>query len=188
MSDAEQSKERKRVKAVNELVETEKTYVKRLGELIEHFMDPLAHDAKLISKDDHSKIFPSDIKVIYNFHKIFLKTLQDPKTKIADLFDEFAPYFKMYQTYLNNHDAAIARLTKLQRKKEFATWCQNQRQNCDNQTLQSLLILPIQRIPRYELCLKEIIKNTNDDHSDLWKLKEELDQVKEVSIFYFVCW
>ena len=38
-------------------------------------------------------------------------------------------------------------------------------------TLQSLLILPIQRLPRYKLCLSEIVKYTEPDHPDLADLK-----------------
>lgn len=66
----------KRVRAIKELIETEETYVKRLGLLIDNFMTPLAQNTKLMPKDAHSVVFPVDIKIIYNFHQIFLKSYE----------------------------------------------------------------------------------------------------------------
>lgn len=47
--------------------------------------------------------------------------------------------------------------------------------------LLSLLILPIQRIPRYKLLLSEIVKNTKDTHPDFKALSIALAKVNEVS-------
>ncbi|ETO30629.1 hypothetical protein RFI_06492 [Reticulomyxa filosa] len=45
-----------------------------------------------------------------------------------------------------------------------------------------LLILPIQRIPRYKILLEEIVKNTEVSHPDLQPLQEALEKIKEVVI------
>lgn len=47
--------------------------------------------------------------------------------------------------------------------------------------LESLLITPIQRIPRYNLLLADLIKNTPEDHPDLPKLKEALKRMIEMA-------
>jgi len=49
------------------------------------------------------------------------------------------------------------------------------------QSLHSFFILPIQRVPRYELCLKEIIKLTPDDNPDLDNLRECFEKVCNVN-------
>lgn len=54
----------------------------------------------------------------------------------------------------------------------------------NGQTLQSLLILPIQRVPRYQLLLKELIKRTeiyDNLHPDLYNLKNAYEQICEVN-------
>lgn len=47
--------------------------------------------------------------------------------------------------------------------------------------LESNLITPIQRIPRYELLIKEALKRTNKDYSDYGKLELALTKVIEVN-------
>ena len=47
--------------------------------------------------------------------------------------------------------------------------------------LESLLITPIQRIPRYNLLLADLIKNTGEDHPDLPSLREALKQMIEMA-------
>src|SRR5690606_25846759 len=44
------------------------------------------------------------------------------------------------------------------------------REHSSKLDLNSLLILPIQRVPRYELILKQILKHTSVDHCDYDKL------------------
>jgi len=45
--------------------------------------------------------------------------------------------------------------------------------------LQSYLIEPIQRIPRYELLFKELLKHTPDDHPDKPNLEKALQKTKQ---------
>ena len=54
--------------------------------------------------------------------------------------------------------------------REMVTKAQ-QSPRCAGQSLQSLLIMPVQRVPRYELLLRELIKQTDDDHVDMADLR-----------------
>ena len=72
-------------------------------------------------------------------------------------------------------------LPKLLEKQAFFDFCNEARKACNNAQLQSLLILPIQRMPRYTLSLKEIIKNTEPNHPDLRDLKRGLELVEETT-------
>ena len=71
-------------------------------------------------------------------------------------------------------------LNKYNEKQSFNTFCLEIRDQCKGKTLSSLLILPIQRLPRYKLCLTEIVKNTENSHPDITDLKRALELVGEV--------
>eukprot|EP01083_Nonionella_stella_P120783 362240_1 len=164
-------KSTRREKATQELVDTEVTYNTLLGLLIKHYVQPLG-DYKLISTDQHSTLFPQ-VQIIKGLSDKFLEDLQqrrepnvwDPKTsKLSDLFETFTPYFRMYQGYVNNHEKSVALMRKLNEKEKWGEYCTNVRPLCQRFDLASLLILPIQRLPRYKLLLSEILKNTRETH------------------------
>jgi len=62
------------MKAVTELVETERNYVARLKLLIEAFVEPLqsAEHSRKMSSGDHSALF-SNVITIYGFNSKFLE-------------------------------------------------------------------------------------------------------------------
>ncbi|ETO18938.1 FYVE, RhoGEF and PH domain containing 4-like isoform 2, partial [Reticulomyxa filosa] len=64
---------------------------------------------------------------------------------------------------------------------DFKTFYKLQRKKCDNKTLESLLILPIQRLPRYRMLLSEIVSHTEMDHPDLTHLQTALKFVEETA-------
>jgi len=58
---------------------------------------------------------------------------------------------------------------------------QNITEQATQYTLSSLLIMPVQRIPRYALLLTELIKLTNEGHPDLENLRKAEKLVKEIA-------
>jgi len=185
--------DKKNKKAVKELVETEKTYVNGLDLCIKNYYQGLSLDQKLISPEDLKGIL-NDIESIHQLNFTFLKDLEklrmkfdNDTTMIGDQFVKFCPYFRMYQNYCNNYDNAMVLLNKCNEKQAFSTFCLETRDQCSGKTLQSLLILPIQRLPRYKLCLSEIVKNTESNHPDIRDLKRALELVEEVMNFIYIC-
>src|SRR5689334_17134532 len=90
---------------------------------------------------------------------------------IADLFLGFAPFFKMYTLYVNNHESATVLYKKLSSESRYDTFQSLERDARDNPkcgglNLASMLIKPIQRIPRYKLLLEELQRNTEPTHPD----------------------
>jgi hypothetical protein len=53
----------------------------------------------------------------------------------------------------------------------------------ERDVLESLLIMPVQRIPRYQLLLKELLKNTWPDHPDYVFLGQALDKIQETAAY-----
>eukprot|EP01084_Bolivina_argentea_P276924 472621_1 len=184
---ARQRRAEKRQAAVRELIETERTYVKGLNVCIETYYKRLSSDTKIINTEDVKRVF-GDIATLYQLNKTFLNDLEDrykgfknDKTRIGDQFVKFCPYFRMYQNYCNKYDEASVILSKYNEKQSFNNLCMEIRDECKGKTLQSLLILPIQRLPRYRLCLTEIVKNTENNHPDLIDLRRALELVEETT-------
>uniref|UniRef100_U3J7J9 FYVE, RhoGEF and PH domain containing 3 n=1 Tax=Anas platyrhynchos platyrhynchos TaxID=8840 RepID=U3J7J9_ANAPP len=158
----------------NELLHTEEAYVKRLHLLDQVFCTKLSEAG--ISSEVITGIF-SNISSIYCFHGQFL--LPELKTRITqewnvnprlgDILQKLAPFLKMYGEYVKNFDRAMDMVnTCMQRSSPFKDVVQNiQKQEvCGNLTLQHHMLEPVQRIPRYELLLKDYLKKLPEESPD----------------------
>jgi hypothetical protein len=80
---------------------------------------------------------------------------------ISALLLHYTPQFRAYQSYMENYDDAVRTLNRLlKEKQELKTWLDFQ-QKCEGNNLQSFLISPVQRLPRYLLLLEQLKKNTD---------------------------
>mmetsp|Transcript_17960 Transcript_17960/g.28372 ORF Transcript_17960/g.28372 Transcript_17960/m.28372 type:complete len:552 (-) Transcript_17960:3960-5615(-) len=183
-----EKRNRMRKRAVDELLQTEQTYLTNLENLFNIFILPLKSN-KLLTTSDHSLIFPSDLSTIYALHMQLNSDFQqscaqynNESTSIGDIFITYGELFKMYQDYFNKYEVAVQHLIKLERQNsKFAEWCAQELPKVRGLTIQSFLILPIQRLPRYELLLREIIKHTGQYHVDRYALQEANDQIMEIT-------
>ncbi|KAM8864203.1 faciogenital dysplasia isoform 2-T2 [Spinachia spinachia] len=157
-----------------ELLHTEEAYVKRLNLLDQVFCTKLTETG--IPQEVITGIF-SNISSIYCFHdKFLLPELKtritgewDSNPRIGDILQKLAPFMKMYGEYVKNFDRAMDLVnTWTQRSSQFKSVVQNiQKQDvCGNLTLQHHMLEPVQRIPRYELLLKDYLKKLPADALD----------------------
>ena len=187
--------------ALRELVETEKTYVNGLAKLIIIYMRPLRQDDYgIISISDHQSIFPSAVGTIYNLHNQLLAELdytfyhntqqmdnESMTSRIGKVLIKYSELFKMYTVYLQQYERAQKALSLIRKKnKKFNKWLRTQyvKTSLSAGDLENLLILPIQRIPRYQLLLKEIIKQTEKicaNHNDLNDLNKTYRQILDIT-------
>ncbi|XP_063267308.1 FYVE, RhoGEF and PH domain-containing protein 3 isoform X3 [Prinia subflava] len=169
----------------NELLHTEEAYVKRLHLLDQVFCTKLSEAG--ISSEVITGIF-SNISSIYCFHGQFL--LPELKTRITqewsvnprlgDILQKLAPFLKMYGEYVKNFDRAMDIVnTCMQRSSPFKDVVQNiQKQEvCGNLTLQHHMLEPVQRIPRYELLLKDYLKKLPEDSPDRKDAEKSLELI-----------
>uniref|UniRef100_H9G582 FYVE, RhoGEF and PH domain containing 3 n=1 Tax=Anolis carolinensis TaxID=28377 RepID=H9G582_ANOCA len=130
----------------------------------------------------------SNISSIYRFHEQFL--LPELKTRITDewntnprlgdIFQKLAPFLKMYGEYVKNFDRAMDMVnTWMQRSSPFKDVIQNiQKQDvCGNLTLQHHMLEPVQRIPRYELLLKDYLKKLPGESPDRKDAEKSLELI-----------
>lgn len=73
-------------------------------------------------------------------------------------------------------------MDELERKKNVSEWLKDMREKYGPLDLMSLLIQPIQRIPRYKLLIEEIIKKTPNEHKDYNDLLKSQNVIEEVAI------
>jgi hypothetical protein len=87
-----------------------------------------------------------------------------------------------YSVYVNNYMTSTQALDRLQKNKVLKEWLAGvmAKQKSQNM-LQSLLIQPVQRIPRYILLITDLLKHTPGPHSDYDALGDALEAMKRTA-------
>ncbi|XP_040531425.1 kalirin isoform X17 [Gallus gallus] len=148
---------RGRMFVLNELVQTEKDYVKDLGTVVEGFMKRI--EEKGVSEDmkGKDKIVFGNIHQIYDWHKDFFlaeleKCLQEPD-RLAQLFIKHERRLHMYVVYCQNKPRSEYIVA------EYEAYFEEVQQEINQRlTISDFLIKPIQRITKYQLLLKDFLR------------------------------
>jgi hypothetical protein len=181
-------KQTKRNQVISEILSTETSYVKNLKVLVNHFMTTLLAKAPELGVDveDIKKIF-SNIPTLLNCNGVFWEqlkvTINKGENMIGRVFGEFCTYFRMYAEYTNHFDVNCRLLEELKKKAPFKEAMNALENHPDANRLhfRDYYITPVQRIPRYALLLEQLLKFTDEKHSDYKSLVESLDRVKTVA-------
>lgn len=184
---------KKRRRVAQELLETEALYVQNLDLLKSSFYDPLFENSKnpgrVITTDDVRTIFGS-LNIILPVNKLLLgeleKRLQVPESEflvIGDAFETLAYCLKSYTAYCNDFENTRHILARLKKNSAFASFFTKISANeaLHGKTIFDLMILPVQRIPRYRMLLAELYKNTWEEHPDYKSLGEACRNVNETA-------
>lgn len=181
-----ETNEQKLHNIANELLLTERAYVNRLDLLDQVFYCKLLEEANRGSfpAEMVNKIF-SNISSINAFHSKFLlpeleKRMQEWETtpRIGDILQKLAPFLKMYGEYVKGFDNAMELVKNMtERIPQFKSVVEEiQKQKiCGNLTLQHHMLEPVQRIPRYELLLKDYLRKLPPDSPDWNDAKKSLE-------------
>ncbi|XP_037699452.1 FYVE, RhoGEF and PH domain-containing protein 2 [Choloepus didactylus] len=174
---------------VQELLETEQAYVARLHLLDQVFFQELlkaARSSKAFPEDVVRLIF-SNISSIHQFHsQFFLPELQrrldnwTTTPRIGYVIQKLAPFLKMYSEYVKNFQRAAELLATWTDKsplfQEVVTRIQSSEAS-SSLTLQHHMLEPVQRIPRYELLLKEYVQKLPAQAPDRADAQKALDMI-----------
>ncbi|KAN0023556.1 hypothetical protein ACTFIV_007942 [Dictyostelium citrinum] len=239
-SDEDESTKKKRELILEEIIQTEKSYVTYLSAIQEVYIDPLRNQHKSLIKEEHIKSifltedllkfhveFFTELAICYNsfswsndilppnsLTKTTVTTNQNrlstvttttttfssPNSKpqklkeitslestvaITNIFNKNQENFKMYSNYIIGYDASVTLLARLRKKKDFSNFLEKCRNDsrCNGLDLNSILIMPVQRLPRYVLLLSELIKQTPPNHPNVKLLNKCLKGIKEVTSF-----
>uniref|UniRef100_A0A672LP33 FYVE, RhoGEF and PH domain-containing protein 4-like n=1 Tax=Sinocyclocheilus grahami TaxID=75366 RepID=A0A672LP33_SINGR len=181
-----ETNEQKLYKIANELLQTEKAYVTRLNLLDQVFYAKLLEEARkdAFPMDVVKNIF-SNISSINTFHSQFLLPDLEKRMgewtstpRIGDILQKLTPFLKMYAEYVRNFDHAMDLLKQwTDRSPPFkAIILEIQSQEvCGSLTLQHHMLEPVQRVPRYEMLLKDYLKKLPQDHIDRRDAEKSLE-------------
>jgi hypothetical protein len=175
--------EKQRKFIVKEIIATEETYVTALEQIRADFIQPL-RDRKILSKAQLSALF-SNIEAILDFHKVFFSHLQQSPESIASIFLKLADFLKMYTLYVNSYSSCIEAMCDLKDHAKFQAFMRVKggpegSESAESQ-LMSALITPIQRIPRYLLLLKEMLRHTPADHPETEQLQRAVEKIAAIA-------
>ncbi|MES1919903.1 Rho guanyl-nucleotide exchange factor activity, variant 5 [Bonamia ostreae] len=153
-----------------ELIRTEENYIKSLENLnnLRIVLKKTGLRQQRLFKEntnENRKIIFRNIKSILKLSNKFLSELKDIVidkhffVNLSLIFSKFAPYMKEYAIYGMGQLEASEMLNKIDKKdKTFIEFCDCWLKNIEEATFDGLLILPIQRIPRYFLLLQKMSK------------------------------
>lgn len=153
--------------ALNEIVSTEMTYVFYLSQLKADYSDPLRSDMNILSTFEHNEIFKSFDTTILPLHKHILSELRSSSivsvSLVSSIFSKIAPYLTLYKEFVGGLGRGLALLQQLINERPLLQvfLSQVKSQSRANEPLESLLLMPVQRIPRYVLLLREVLKHND---------------------------
>ncbi|XP_006161529.1 FYVE, RhoGEF and PH domain-containing protein 3 isoform X2 [Tupaia chinensis] len=182
---AKSSDSQKLLHTAQELLHTEEAYVRRLHLLDQVFRTRLTEAG--IPPEVTTGIF-SNISSIYRFHRQFLlPELQtriteewDTNPRLGDILQKLAPFLKMYGEYVKNFDRAVGLVsTWTQRSQLFKDIIHSvqKQEECGSLTLQHHMLEPVQRVPRYELLLKDYLRRLPEDAPDRKDAERSLELI-----------
>ncbi|KAH0505646.1 T-lymphoma invasion and metastasis-inducing protein 2, partial [Microtus ochrogaster] len=163
-------------KVIQELVDTEKSYVKM------------------------ESLFGS-LPEMLEFQKVFLETLEDGVSASSDFsvletpsqfrkllfslggsFLYYADHFKLYSGFCANHIKVQKVLERAKTDKAFKAFLDARNPTKQHSsTLESYLIKPVQRVLKYPLLLKELVSLTDHESEEHYHLTEALKAMEKVA-------
>ncbi|XP_058466015.1 uncharacterized protein LOC131439248 [Malaya genurostris] len=173
-------------RAVMEIIDSERSYVEDLGQIIKGYLQDWKERACL--KVDELEVLFSNIQEILDFNCRLLTRLEETKgdpVKISGCFIDLHKDFDCYTTYCTRYPEAIALLTSLlQATHTNALLIQTQKMLNHTLPLGSYLLKPVQRILKYHLLLDNLRKHCDDKqvahaHELMKNVAHNIDQVKK---------
>ncbi|CAI5454261.1 unnamed protein product [Caenorhabditis angaria] len=144
-----------KVKVLQELYDSEKAYVIFLTVVSEVFVGNLAASGT-VSKKRMRSLF-GDIGAICQTNQLLLESLRSKS--VADAFLQLLPYLKLYTSYASQYPTSLKTYAELMSRENFRREIAKIESDsrCQNNNLNALLIMPVQRIPRYILLLEKLM-------------------------------
>ncbi|XP_045150272.1 rho guanine nucleotide exchange factor TIAM2 isoform X1 [Echinops telfairi] len=186
-------------KVIQELVDTEKSYVKDLSCLFELYLEPLQNET-FLTQDEMESLFGS-LPEMLEFQKVFLETLEDGISASSDFntletpsqfrkllfslggsFLYYADHFKLYSGFCANHIKVQKVLEQAKTDQAFKAFLEARNPTKQHSsTLESYLIKPVQRVLKYPLLLKELVSLTDHESEEHYHLTEALKAMEKVA-------
>jgi len=179
------SDDKQRKNILQELVHTEKTYIRGLQKIYSIFLDPL-WEARRIQKSVYDRF--GSIDMLLKFHQRFWENMNKELTKLdkneSDLMAQILKDFDdlgLYFAFVTQYETILQTIATMRKdssiNKHFI--------NCDKKKgydINAYLVLPIQRVTRYKLLFTQLLKSTPEEyvtHGDLKAILGKVEQAVE---------
>eukprot|EP00940_MAST-03C_sp_MAST-3C-sp2_P000670 g670.t1 len=202
-----QKKERdgcaERYAVLKELLQTEELYHKYLGVIVDHFKRPLVSMTESLDPDANGKVPRESLRdIFFNIEELRavskdliddLRGAMDSSMghkpgsvlqcqSVAALFN--VARFEAFVKFVANASKMQRRLTQmLKGSAEFAKFCARVSEGSDVMNglhLSDLLIMPVQRLPRYSLFIKDLMNTISEKHQKQSGLQLAMVLLKDV--------
>jgi DNA invertase Pin-like site-specific DNA recombinase len=108
----------------------------------------------------------------------------DTSETIAQIFLHVGPVMIIYTEYCTGYGKAVELFEQMQKRSAFVRTLEKMKYRSG---LGSLLITPIQRLPRYNLLLRDLLKHTPNDHPEYNRLAEAIEVIQRLCDRLDVC-
>ncbi|XP_074855486.1 dynamin-binding protein isoform X5 [Carettochelys insculpta] len=179
----------KRSRVIEELLQTERDYIRDLEMCVQRIMGPL-QQAQVPSVDIEGLF--GNIQMVISVSKQLLSTLEAGDAIGPAFLLHRAGLEDVYKVYCQNHDEAIALLEAYEKDERIQKHLLDSLESlrslysewgCTNYVnLGSFLIKPVQRVMRYPLLLMELLSATPESHPDNAPLTSAVLAVKEINV------
>ncbi|XP_064467535.1 uncharacterized protein LOC135378435 isoform X2 [Ornithodoros turicata] len=183
MSDANFSEQQLRNKKtllliMREMVQTERDYVKSLEYIIESYIPELMRDDIPQALRGQRNVVFGNIEKIYEFHsRYFLQELEHCESSpflVGQCFLKYEPQFYLYALYNKNKPKSDTLMSEYGN----AFFRRKQLELGDKMDLASYLLKPVQRMGKYALLLKQLLKECPEREPEQVDLKVAEDMVR----------
>uniref|UniRef100_A0A0K8VQ84 Protein ECT2 n=1 Tax=Bactrocera latifrons TaxID=174628 RepID=A0A0K8VQ84_BACLA len=172
---------------------TESNYVGILDTIVKLFKNPLEEIAEtndaLLNKSEIKSIF-NNFLPIHEVHQCMLESLRAIQGKwsedclIGDIIlqhrDELTKAYPPYVNFFEQMKETLQQCDSQNPRFHAFLKINQTKPECGRQSLQDLMIRPVQRLPSISLLLNDILKHTNKNNPDYVKLEQALKAIKEV--------
>ncbi|XP_055898519.1 guanine nucleotide exchange factor VAV3-like isoform X3 [Biomphalaria glabrata] len=175
----------KRDHCIKELMETEKNYNTALNMIIDHFIKPLYN---VLPSADREIIF-AHIQKLSEVHgelyEKLLKAIIASPPRLAEVFIQFKTKLLIYGDYCSNLPKAQEKIDKICENEQLRLKVQEceRRANEGKFRLRDLLHVPMQRVLKYHLLMRELIKNTDKSSIEREGLERALEAMQDLSLY-----
>ena len=179
--------QRMRDASIKEFKESETKYYTQLKQLVMYFIEPVKKETgtnfvNFCKEPSISVILSTTITITSLTKQIVSDISKSGEVEIGAIFKNMAPVFKMYQDYINFYERAIGFIKESKSKdKELDAFCKKFCGEVGTQDVSFFLILPVQRLPRYEMLISGVAKFTPAKHIDHQNLNEALIAIRDIN-------
>eukprot|EP00002_Diphylleia_rotans_P033664 TRINITY_DN7178_c0_g1_i1.p1 TRINITY_DN7178_c0_g1~~TRINITY_DN7178_c0_g1_i1.p1 ORF type:complete len:786 (+),score=151.28 TRINITY_DN7178_c0_g1_i1:45-2402(+) len=179
-----------RQSVIEEILYTERTYVRCLGLLVDHFWKPFSSQTQskhlnIQIMDVHSIFCNIEIILSYNQEllDVFSKRIPSPDPMVYDIFLQLTTFFRVYSDYVQNFDYGLSTYAKIYQKASVARFVKlrESHNSCSKTRLSSLLTMPVERIPQYIFLLQDLLMLTPLEHPEYLLLCKLLHSFRKLS-------